>query len=101
MRMKIRAGRASRDWSGEALNEFVQRDRQLAHALARSVIDSVGEGAGNAGDADFSDPARPERIESRVVLGDERHVDGLDVRVDRHVVLGKIAVGEAAIAEIE
>ena len=32
--------------------------RQFAHALARRVMDRVGDGGGDAGQADLADPAR-------------------------------------------
>src|SRR5579864_2239900 len=65
------------------LQELVERDRQLAYPSSGRVIDGIGQCAGDAGDADLSDAADAERIEHKVRIVDERHVDHLDVGVDR------------------
>jgi hypothetical protein len=42
--------------------QLVKRDRQIADALSRRVMDRVGDGSGDADDADFAEPLDAERI---------------------------------------
>src|SRR5919198_6294126 len=84
-----------------ALDEIVELDRETTHALARRVVDAVGDGARDAGDADFADAARTGRVEVRVVLIAEADVDRADVGVDRHVILGKVGVDNPSVARID
>ena len=73
-------------------DEAVEPDRQVAHALAGGVEDGVGDRRRGADDPDLADALRPHRVELVVVLLDPRGVDVLDVRADRHVVLGEVVV---------
>ena len=82
-------------WYRRALEELVEGDGKVAHALAGRVVDRVRERRGDAGDADLADAARAERIELLVILVDESDVDLTDVGVDRNVVVGEIAIDEA------
>ncbi len=43
-------------------HELVQRDRQIAHALAGCVIDGVGDRCRYADDTDLADALEPQRI---------------------------------------
>ena len=46
-----------------ALQQFLDFDREFADADARRVIHRGGDGAGDAGEPDFSDAARAEFVE--------------------------------------
>jgi hypothetical protein len=55
--------------------QLVQRDRQVAHALAGGVIDRVGDRRRDPDDADLANALDSERIDDRVRLLDEDHLD--------------------------
>ena len=76
--------------------QFVQRDRQVAHALAGRVIDRIGDRRRDPDDADLADALDAERIDDRVRLVDEDHLDVVDVGVHRHVVFGEIGIHDPA-----
>ena len=54
---------------------------QRAQPLSGRMVDRVRDRRGDPGDADFADTADAERIEVRIVLSDEAHVDGADTRL--------------------
>src|SRR6267142_3874681 len=60
----------------------------------------VGDGGGNAGQANLADAARAELVDFLVGEVDEMHVDGRVVGVDRHDVVGQIAVDRCAVLRV-
>src|SRR4051812_12758033 len=65
-------------------NQFVRRDREVAHAFARGVKDRVGDRRRDSGDPDLAEPATTERVEMRIGLVNEEHFDFRHVGVYRH-----------------
>src|SRR5262245_186880 len=63
------------------------RDRQVADALTRGVVDRVRDCGGGADNADLADSLAAHRIQVRVFLIDPGHVDVVDVGAHRYVVL--------------
>jgi GNAT superfamily N-acetyltransferase len=55
------------------LQELVDGDRQGANSLAGGVEHRVGDGSGNADQADLADALNPDRVES-VRFADEQHI---------------------------
>src|SRR5262249_9979356 len=52
-------------------HQLVERDRQIAHAFARRMIDRIRDRGGGADDADFADLFDAERIDLVILLFDE------------------------------
>ncbi len=65
------------------------------------MIDGVGDGRGHADDPDFADSFRADRVDVRIVLRNENHVDRTDVGVDRHQVLGQVHVRKGTEVPVE
>src|SRR5690242_17829984 len=61
----------------------------------------VGNSGSSADNADLPYPFYAERIEMRLALLDEDHVDVMDVGVNRHMVLGEIMIDDASVAVID
>src|SRR4051812_16068182 len=78
------------------LEQFIERDRQLAHALAGGVEERIGNRGGGTHNPDLSYAFDAERIHFCVLLGDEDDVDIRNVGVHRYVVLGQAMVHPAA-----
>src|SRR5215472_18781639 len=76
--------------------QLVGRDRQIANALSGAMIDRVGDRGGSSDNADFADTFDTERIDLVVFLVDEDHVDGMDIRVHRDVIVSEIVRHETA-----
>ena len=74
----------------------IQRDRQVAHALAGGVMDRVGDGGGNADDADLAHPLDAEWIDDAVRLVDEDDIDVVHVGVHRDMIFGNVRIHDAA-----
>ncbi len=79
--------------------QLIQRDRQIADADARCMIDGVGDGGGGANDPDFADALRAHWIEVRVVLVNPRHVNRADIGVGRDVILREVTEIRAKIGQ--
>lgn len=71
-----------------ALEQLVERDRQVPDALAGSVVDRIGGGGRRSGNADLADPVRTHR---RVWIGyiGPDYVDLRHVHVHGHVIFGE------------
>src|SRR3981081_4716196 len=82
--------------SSSSPHQLVDGDRQGAHALAGGVKDRVGDGRGGAHDADLADALDAERIDQRVLLLDEDHVDVVNIRIHRHMIFGETVIHDAA-----
>ena len=67
-------------------------DRQVPDALARRVIDGVGDRGGGADDAEFANPLHARRIYLAILLGNHDHVDPGHVGVDGRELLAEAVV---------
>jgi len=76
--------------------QLLERDREVAHAFAGRVIDRVGDRRRNTDDADLHQALDAQRVDDRIRLVDEDHLDVVHVGVHRYVVLGDIGVHDAA-----
>src|SRR5207248_9990575 len=77
------------------------RDRQVADANARCVIDGVGDGSGGADDADLANALHAHRVDVGVGLLDPAHVYLPDVGVGGDVVLSEVVVHVIAKARVQ
>src|SRR5690349_12929704 len=59
----------------DTTQQLVHRDRQVAHARAGGVEHGVRDRRGRAGDADLAGALDAERVDVRIDLVDEQHVD--------------------------
>ena len=76
---------------GEQFSQkLVERDRQVADALAGGVEHRVGDRGGDAGDADLADAARAQR---RVRIGMSVQITSISgtSMMHRHVIFGEAA----------
>ena len=78
------------------MQQFIERDRQIAHAFAGRVIDRIGDRRGDADNADFADALDAERIDQVVRLVDEDDLDIVHIGIHGHVVFGDVGVHDAA-----
>src|SRR5258708_19918108 len=85
-------GPALRPQPSHSPQQLIQRDRQLADADTRRVIDSVGNRSGGADDPDFANALPAHWIDMQILLVDPRHIDGTNIRVGRDVVLPALLV---------
>src|SRR5262245_17648825 len=76
--------------------QLVERDRQIANALAGRVEDGVGDRRRYAHDADFAQSLGAERVDDRIVLFDEDHINLIYVGVHGDVILRQIVVYETS-----
>src|SRR4029450_13028885 len=76
-------------------HQLVERDRQIAHALAGRVIDRVRNRRRSADNADFADALDAERIDLVILLFDENYVDRMHIRIYRHMIVGKVGGHES------
>src|SRR5207245_3648327 len=83
------------------LNHLVERDRQVAHALSRRMIDRVGDRSRHADNADLAEALDAERIDDLVRLLDEDDVDVVHIGIHGHVVFGNVGVHDASEAVVE
>jgi len=74
------------------VSERLNLDRQFAHADACGVVDRRSDGRCHARQTDLADAARAELVDLLVRKAEEMHVDRRHVGVDRHHVVGQIAV---------
>src|SRR6185437_10543037 len=74
---------------------FVQRNRQVAHALSGRVIDRICDCCCHADDADLSESFDAQRI-AIVWLVDKDDFDVVDVGVHRHIIFCDVGIGHAA-----
>jgi len=80
--------------------QLLQRDRQIADADARGVIDGVGDGRGGDDDPDLANALGAHGVDVGVVLVDPGHVDRAGVGVGRDVVLSEVVVHVIAEARV-
>src|ERR1700761_91843 len=71
---------------------------QIAHTDAGSVVDSVGDSRGDAGQAYFANAAYTHSVEFRIRIVEEDDVELRRVSVAGHDVVGQIAVDRHAVA---
>src|SRR5262245_48942665 len=88
--LSMTSGSSSKVGATSCRQHLIQRDRQVAYALAGRMIDRVGDGRRYADDADLADALDAEGIDGAVGLVDEDHLDVLDVGVGGNVVLGDV-----------
>src|SRR6185295_14444232 len=86
-------GDTSRLWGpGQTLGnrsalQFIESDRQVPDALARCVIDRVGDGRGDTDDTNLTYALDAERINAVIDLIDEDHPDVVHVGIHGHMIL--------------
>ena len=78
------------------LQEFVERDRQLANSLTGCVIDSVGNCGRDRNGGELAHALHPDWAGLVVEFTDEQDVELRDIRVRRHEITGKVAVQKAS-----
>src|SRR5215831_16531418 len=76
--------------------QLVESDWQLAHAMTCRVKDGIGDCSRDTDNTWLSQAFRAERIDNRIALVDEDHIDIMHVRIDRHVILREIVVDESS-----
>src|SRR4051812_39324959 len=86
--------------TGVSVEKLVQCDGEAADAFAGGVIDGVCDRRRDADNADFANALDAERVDVRVRLVDEDHVDVANICVHRNVVLGDIRIHDPAEAVI-
>jgi hypothetical protein len=77
--------------------KMLDLDGQLAHAYAGRVVDRRSRRGGEAGQADLADATCAKFINLRVGEVEEMYANRRDVGVDRHDVVGQIAVDRRAV----
>jgi hypothetical protein len=82
------------------LQEAVEGDRKRADATTGGVMDPVGNGSGDADEADLADAFGSERRE-RIRFPDEDDVDVRSVGVDRYQVVAEGGVGDPTVAGVD
>src|SRR5690606_21769262 len=81
-------------------HQHFRPDRQLAYTHARRVKHRVRDRGADTDRAELADAARADRIDLRIELLDERHVDLSDVGIHRHEIAREILRQEPAEAVI-
>ena len=82
--------------AGRSALQLVYRDRQIADALARRMMDGVGDRGGDADDADLAQALDAEAIDLGVGLVDEDDLDLSNVGVHGDMVFGDVGVHDPA-----
>src|SRR4029077_11299686 len=75
--------------------QFIESDRQVPDALARCVIDRVGDGGGDTDDTNLTYALDAERIDAVIDLIDEDHPDVVHVGIHGHMILGDVGIHDA------
>src|SRR5439155_9739508 len=74
------------------LQHLVERNRQIANANACGVVDRVGHRRGDAGRSDLADALDADRIDVRIVVADEAHVDIADIALLRNQIFRQVGI---------
>src|SRR5262249_22098231 len=89
-----RAKRPSVRRAGSLPLWFIERNREVAHALSGRVVDRVRNRCRNADNAYLAEPLDAEPI-AVVWLVDEDDSDVVDVRVHWHMIFGDVGINDA------